>query len=475
LSLENSEIEKLKKKYLRPPNQMGLARLKSFVLENSPAWLVVALLRRFVTKSVYQSKRESVTFFKRANVAYGAHRQRRSARLLRVAFGLLGDEFSRDYSRLIIGATNQTQLDASRRSALSGEILDATKALPIDGTDATGWYQLSRGLFSVGYFRAAWVARENSIELSIREGEATGAGATAVGRAIQAHLERRNFANVEALLAKSAGQIKDIGLRDIRDYLDMMQNKYVMPPLDPNSPNFEAEKLFSELITGKSVALVGPGSPSGHYGNEIDSADTVVRIKYVGREHLPPQEFHGHRCDINYFGNSEIESLLSSGSATEVSHWYRGLSLTLSSNSTNSTIGNSAILNLLSLPLTYRTTAYSGMRVLHAISKRDALSINIYGLNFYADKLTYSAENQKFLENAADTLGHNSFDKRGIAEQKSFYRARDLFIHDPVSNFCFAQNLYKAGLFEIEPFGASILALTPYQYVERLEEMLGDW
>ena len=48
-------------------------------------------------------------------------------------------------------------------------------------------------------------------------------------------------------------------------------------------------------------------------------------------------------------------------------------------------------------------------------------------------------------------------------------------IHDPVSNFCFAQNLYQAGLFEIEPYGASILALTPYQYVERLEEMLGDW
>ena len=47
--------------------------------------------------------------------------------------------------------------------------------------------------------------------------------------------------------------------------------------------------------------------------------------------------------------------------------------------------------------------------------------------------------------------------------------------HDPVSNFCFAQNLYKAGLFEIEPYGASILALTPCQYVERLEEMLGDW
>ena len=454
---------------------MGLARVKTFVLENSPASLVVALLWRFVTKSDYQSKRESITFFQRANVAYGAHKQRRSARLLRVAFGLLGSEFPPLYARLIIGATNQTQRDASRRSALSVEILAATKALAIDITDATGWYQLSRGLFSVGYFRAAWVARENSIVLSIREGEAAGAGANAVGRAIQAHLERRNFADVEALLAKSAGQIKDSGLRDIRDYLDMMQNKYVMPPLDPKSPNFEAEKLFSELITGKSVAIVGPGSPSGHHGNEIDSADTVVRIKYVGREHLPPQEFHGHRCDINYFGSSEIESLLSSCSAIEVPHWHRGLNLILTSSLLNLPIDDFTILHLPLFSLTYRTTAYAGVRVIYATCKLQALSTKLFGLNFYADRLAYSVENQKFLANSADKLGHNSFDKKGITEQKSFYRARDLFIHDSVSNFCFAQNLYQAGMFEIEPFGASILALTPYQYVERLEEMLGDW
>ena len=53
--------------------------------------------------------------------------------------------------------------------------------------------------------------------------------------------------------------------------------------------------------------------------------------------------------------------------------------------------------------------------------------------------------------------------------------AKSFSAHDPVSNLCFAQNLYKAGLFEIEPYGKSILELTPYQYVERLEEMLGDW
>jgi hypothetical protein len=471
LSLENSEIEKLKKKYLRPPNQMGLARLKSFVLENSPAWLVVALLRRFVTKSVYQSKRESITFFQRANVAYGAHRQRRSVRLLRVAFGFLGDEFSRDYSRLIIGATNQTQLDASRRSALSGEILDATKALPIDGTDATGWYQLSRGLFSVGYFRAAWVARENSIELSIREGEAVGAGVTAVGRAIQAHLERRNFANVEALLAKSAGQIKDSSLRDIRDYLDMMQNKYVMPPLDPNSPNFEAEKLFSELITGKSVALVGPGSPSGHYGNEVDSADTIVRIKYVGREHLPPQVFHGHRCDISQYNFNDSLLPLWIGGHTEsfISDLKFILYFGKEPERAIPTVLSRTLFNGVSI---YRSTATSGIRNLFELLRYVSKSLNIFGYDFYTKREQYSAEQRIYYQASGLISGESLFSNGEVFKNEIVL---SFSAHDPVSNFCFAQNLYKAGMFEIEPYGASILALTPYQYVERLEEMLGDW
>jgi hypothetical protein len=475
LSLENSEIEKLKKKYLRPPNQMGLARLKTFVLENSPAWLVVALMRRFVTKSVYQSKRESITFFQRANVAYGAHRQRRSVRLLRVAFGLLGDEFSRDYSRLIIGATNQTQLDASRRSALSGEILDATKALPIDGTDATGWYQLSRGLFSVGYFRAAWVARENSIELSIREGEAVGAGATAVGRAIQAHLERRNFADVEALLAKSAGQIKDSRLRDIRDYLDMMQNKYVMQPLDPNSPSFEAEKLFSELITGKSVALVGPGSPSGHYGNEIDSADTVVRVKFIDDALLPADNAHGRRTDVAYIGGGNaIMAVKAQQLADADSVITEKLKLIISTKTSINKLGKTLVYVFQPCEVLYRTTSISGMRTVSEILKKRPSAAAVFGFDFLASTQPYSNEYVRLYENSSWRLGHANDFIQGSEYVRSV-RANDFSVHDFVSNFCFAQNLYKAGLFEIEPYGASILALTPYQYVERLEEMLGDW
>jgi hypothetical protein len=471
LSLQESKVEKLKKKHLRPSNQMGLARVKTFILENSPAWLVVALMCRFVTKSEYQSKRESITFFQRANVAYGAKRQRRSARLLRVAFGLLGDEIPTSYARLIIGATNQTNLDNSWRGALSSEILCATQSLSIDITDATGWYQLSRGLFSVGYFRAAWVARENSIELSICEGESAGAGANAIGRAIQAHLERRNFADVEALLARAGSQINDAGLCDIHDYLDMMQSKYVMPPLDPNSPRFEAEKLLSELITGKSVALVGPGSPSGHYGNDIDSADTVVRVKFVGREHLPPQEFHGHRCDISWY--NDIDPIVSQVNKGRPHDFILELKLVISNPSDHDDLQGCPIVHSKTSGATYRTTSTSGIRYLFQILRSKPKILKIFGYDFYSKIEQYSQEMLNFYKKTGDIIG--DIFMLGSRTLPASDIALSFSAHDSVSNFCFAQNLYLANMFKIEPFGASILALTPYQYVERLEEMLGDW
>lgn len=402
-------------------------------------------------------------------------KQRRSKRLLRVAFKLLGNGIPKSYVWLVIGATNETQRDVSRRSALSNEIFDATKALTIGITDATGWYQLSRGLFSVGYFRAAWVARENSLESSITEGSNSISSNTAVSRAIQAHLERRNFAEVEALLEKVPEQIKELERQDVRVYLDMMQDKYVMSPLDPASPNFEVEKLFSELITGKSVALVGPGSPSGYYGDEIDSADTVIRIKYVGIEHLPLREFHGHRCDINYFSLGEIKSLLQNLSAEEYIKMFGDLKLTLSFAINETDDLGITVFCMPSSGVVYRTTSYAGIRTLFTILRFGVSQIKKYGIDFYANITEYSKENIDFLNINAGQLGHAPSIQTIMKGFKPFNRCIGFCRHDPVSNFCFAQNLYKAGLFDIEPYGKSILELTPYQYVERLEEVLGDW
>ena len=102
----------------------------------------------------------------------------------------------------------------------------------------------------------------------------------------------------------------------------------------------------------------------------------------------------------------------------------------------------------------------------------------LYGFDFYSKREQYDASifgtdtiTALLLDDNAD-LNYFYTRQEGVQEWEILL---SFMIHDPVSNFCFAQNLYKAGLFEIEPYGASILALTPFQYVERLEEMLGEW
>jgi hypothetical protein len=455
------------------PNQRGFARFRRFIFFYSPAWILIVLLRHSA-RSDYKLKRETIHLFQLANEAGGMQRQRRSVRSLRVAFALFGDEFPKTYSQLIIDTLKQTQRGPTRRSELSDEVLDATKALAMDTTDSTGWYQLSRGLFSIGFFRAAWFARENSVELSILKGEGEGVSANAVWRAIQANLERRNFLEAEALLSTSS--IKDSLIHETRNYLYLMQKKFLMPGIDSNSPYFNTEVLFNDLITGKTVALVGTGSPSGRFGDEIDSADTVVRVKYIGRKHIPLPEFHGLRCDISTY--PRIDSLVSLLDTGHVIEFLDDLKLML---------GNvtAAMGSLLSKPVhqlsdvvsVFGTTSTSGIRAMFQILLSEPKSLKIYGYDFYSRREQYDASVFNLSVVDAIILGDNqseAFYTRGggMSEREI---SKSFSAHDPVSNFCFAQNLYKAGLFDIEPYGKSILELTPYQYVERLEEMLGDW
>lgn len=114
------------------------------------------------------------------------------------------------------------------------------------------------------------------------------------------------------------------------------------------------------------------------------------------------------------------------------------------------------------------------MRSMVEIIRKSPSGVSVYGFDFLASAKPYSVEYINFYEFSSWRLGHSNDFVQGSEYTRSV-RAKDFSVHDFVSNFCFAQNLYKAGLFEIEPYGASILALTPYQYVERLEEMLGDW
>jgi hypothetical protein len=122
----------------------------------------------------------------------------------------------------------------------------------------------------------------------------------------------------------------------------------------------------------------------------------------------------------------------------------------------------------------YRSSPISGVLTLYTLLEKLPRSLKLYGFDFRSSRTQYHSAATKFYNDSGFILGHPypGFDTKLIPEVVIAY---DFSEHDFVSNFCFAQNLYKAGLFEIEPYGKSILELTPYQYVERLEEMLGDW
>jgi hypothetical protein len=223
------------------------------------------------------------------------------------------------------------------------------------------------------------------------------------------------------------------------------------------------------------VALVGPGSPSGHYGDEIDSADTVVRVKFIDDALLPANNAHGRRTDIAYIGGGNaIMAVKAQQLADADSVITEKLKLVISTRTSINKIGKTVVYVFQPCEILYRTTSVSGMRTIIQILRNSPARVKIYGFDFHATLKPYGVEYVELYESHSWRLGHaNYFIRRG--EFIRSMRAKDFSEHDFVSNFCFAQNLYKAGLFEIEPYGASILALTPYQYVERLEEMLGDW
>ena len=470
MSSNSKEIAKLKKKYSKWSGDGGFSGLKKKILMLLPAWCVIILLNRVLNLSEYRLKRESIKFFQMSNRAYGAKKLRRCDRLLCISLELLGSNLPNSYKVLLRNSVVLTLDNQFERRALSNSVLIATKELEPSLLDATCWYQLSRGLFSIGYFRAAWCARENSLDISIDEGLERNSSPTAVVRAVEADLERLNLDSVRKLL-ELTDKIPRQSFDSLRAHLNLFERSSVKNPVDEPIVASSPDQLFHELVYNKNVALVGPGHPHGEYGIEIDSAETVTRVKFVGEENLPPSRFHGARCNIAYQAALNIlNEYVEAGLNLD---FYQNIDM-LVSNSELPHFSGKPVVTIKHPISMYRTTAISGVIMLYQLINARPKAIKIYGFDFRAHRKQYSDSARDFYHVNGPILGnpYPGFDSDNLP---SWIVAMDFSEHDFVSNFCFAQNLYKAGLFDIEPYGKSILELTPYQYVERLEEMLGDW
>jgi len=465
---------KLKTKYSKNPDDRGVALVKKLLLSVSPWWLVVWVLRKYFVKSDYKAARESTKFFQLSNQAYCEKKMRQSRQFLSIALQLLGDKVPESYILLLHSAVANTLRDPKHRTSFSNSILSATEEIPAQNFDATKWYQLSRGLFSLGYFRAAWVARENSLDSSILEATAPEASDTALKRGMEAYLERGEVNQVILSLKNNSDRFKKVLSNEYKVFISLVDHVFH----DGNEPLFGEtvdRRAFASLITDRTVAMVGPAKIHGNFGNEIDSNETIVRIKFAGVDNLDDKIIGGERCDVNYYGNSEIRALANSIDQVLADTCLGPPMITLSWQYESDILERFIVLNLSFVGPLYRTQPTAGIRTLFTVLALRPKKVLLYGFDFYASEKQYTEKLISFLKEKAQILGHSKQTAKIMGSHESAYRSRGFTSHDPVSNFCFAQNLYKAGLFEIEPYGKSILELTPYQYVERLEEMLGDW
>ena len=447
-------------------------RIREFFFAWAPSALVVFVLRKSVLATKYQQQRESSVFFDRANVAYGLRKHLQLRQHTTTAFRLLGDDFAGAYRKFILVTVLETFETPSARQRLSGEVIEATRAIGIESSDATGWYQLSRGLCAFGFLRAAWYARENSLDLSIREGSEAGASENQIMRALQARLERRislNFDRDSEKLFKS-DESKWIAYRD---YFEMISGNWLTGSrLDHGNGSDERDDLAS-LVAAKNVALVAPGEIQGEYGQEIDKSDIVVRVKFVGKKYLPAQKFFGSRCEVSLYSTSKTFEKLHK--SNELPAFFDDLKLILLSAPGPKILGSTPCMHLDVLPPIYRTTSTSGLRPLFALTRNRPKFLKLFGFDLYTSRNQYNSSMLQFYNSTVNQLLDDPFLFGKSSTMTAAMIANSFKGHDPISNFCFVQNLYQAGLFEIEPVGKSILELTPYQYVERLEKMLGDW
>jgi len=476
VSLTSKDVANFKRIFTNNFAYGDSAGLKSKFLKILPSKLVVVMLKKRV-RSDYLLQRESIKFFQLSSIAYIEKKNARSNRLLLTALRLLGPSLPNSYTELLNCCVRITAKQPNQRDLCSGSVFDSTSALDVLTFDATGWYQLSRGLFSLGYFRSAWVARENSLELSISEGRKQIVYNTLTMRAIEAHLERRNFSLANELLDKFSSEMPPDSLNEVIDYVAMMQGSYIISE-ERKLCLSESEKLFGELIS-RQTAFVGAGSPSSNYGNEIDGSETIVRLRYVGRKYLPSENFHGSRCDISAYNVLNVLALIckngTRGMFLDDLKMIIGRARESQELPDLQKIGEKPIVWINRKLPVYRSTAVSGIRVLFSILRFSPKHLKLFGFDFYSLPMMYDDNSLNFYRDGHGWQLADHFKPGTNPSAKGLVLAGTFSFHDPVSNFCVAQNLYKAGLFDIEPYGKSILELTPFQYVERLEEMQGDW
>ena len=455
------------------------ARLKRWIFLLMPTKLSVNLFRKFVDKNRERNSIEAAKFLVDTNNIYPTRFHLLLGKFLRFSLKLGDVKLPKSYVSEIIKSLQETRRNPSKRKDACEQILNATSKLAPHQTSAHGWKLVSLALSGLGFIRAGTIARNYCLTAALSEASSGNATNRTRNLAIKGLLESRRFDEARHLIESEAPSI-EVSTSDetYGDYLALLNRR--RPEVIIKSPvvETEVEKLFSSLVNKKSVALVAPGVIDKEYGQEIDSHDTVFRVKFNGRSAMPDEKYVGRRCDITSHNSdlltlAKLNKLESSAAISDAPD----LKLIVSKKGEFGSIDGVPVRSMYGWPPTFLTTATSGTLLLFETLRFAPKIIKLFGFDFYTNRQIY---NEALLKKYKSSSNPDGADRRSYSWSGDDFAihavARSHISHDLKSDFLLVKNLYElSGLIDGTPEVLEILNLTADEYDARLEEMLGDW
>lgn len=453
------------------------ARFKRWIFVLMPSEISVFIFRKIVDRNLERNSIEAAKFQYEAVTVYPTKGYFLIPKCLKFAFALGCPDLPLSYQRFLSRAVIECRKSPSSRYKISNDVNIRTRELGYTNLSPHSWKLLALTLAGFGFIIAGSIARELCMKSAIIRSKSNTRTARTLSLAIRANLERRNFDEAVQLMSQVDTTDKtEIEFKSYWQYLILMSNIQSPKIKVTDTPKTAGDKIFEHLIFDKTIALVAPGQITSEYGDEIDSKDTVVRIKFYGRSSIHPPSFGGSRCDITSHNSDFLEISQDNRHIQDLICDAPDLKLLVSKRKITKEESPLPIKIMNSWAPTFLTTATSGTLMLFEIIKAKPRKVFLYGFDFYTNRLGYNSQLlNSYRIGSAPGLHSNELMWNGKS-LASASLARNHISHNLLSDFILIKNLYElSGLIIGSREVIDILELSPQKYDEILESTLGEW
>ncbi len=367
------------------------------------------------------------------------------------------------------------------RAKVSEEINRSLVDLSYKEMSAHQWKLFSLALTGFGFVRAGTIARNYCLAAALDEADIGKASDRTLHIAVRGLIESRRFEDANNFIQRHGDRLGLLSVGELYcTYLSALNQELPKIATSNDEMMSDSARIARLLITDKNVSLVATGELTSPSGIEIDSFDTVARVKFQGHTTIPDPEFAGTRCDVTAFTQELVDKFFYLNSKkNNALEFLECVKLVFVKQRERVEFGSVKTLNMGPWAPTFLTTATSGTLFLFELLRHKPKSLKLFGFNFYTQRSIYNSKLMSHLNNPRSLreigLPKNWF-KLSSERKNSAIIASGFVNHDPRSDFLLVKNLYElSGLIDGTPEVLEILNLTADEYDARLEEMLGDW